>query len=140
MQDPLSRLGYEAIDLVRFVSELELQPHASAIERARLWPDEGPELRHGRFAGYGRLLYLSVSRLPEPGIIDLFLDGRYPEPTVRPAQRLREGETLLAEGLGMGSGRDCRFCIPLWIYAAFPDVAAAIEAGWGTQPPRDGNV
>lgn len=132
MTDPLEQLGYRAIDLERFIAELSLERQVAALRALWDWPNEEKGMRLRRFAGYGRLLAATTLALPEPGIVDLLLDGRSVDPTVRAAQLLKGGEVLMAEGLGLGPGRAPRYSIPLWIYAVQPDAASALEAGWLT--------
>jgi hypothetical protein len=135
MTDPLEQLGYRPIDLDRFVAELNLGRQADAIRDLWTWPGEDAAARRRRFAGYGRLLAATAKSLPEAGIVDLLLDGRGVDPTVRAAQLLKGGEVLLAEGLGLGPGRPPRYSIPTWIWAVFPEAAEALEAGWSGPLP-----
>lgn len=128
--NPLQQLGYQAPDLDRFVFELALDPQKQSLEALLGWPDECPQARSSRIRSYGRLLALATRSQPIPGIIDLYLEQDGSEPTVRPAQMLTGGEVLLAEGLSLGQGRNCRFNIPLWIWALFPAFAADLESGY----------
>ncbi len=130
MTDPLEQLGYRPIDLDRFVTELNLGRQAEALRALWNWPGEAELARRRRFAGYGRLLATAARSLPTAGIVDLLLDGRGVDPTVRAAQLLKGGEVLLAEGLGLGEGRAPRYSVPVWIYAVLPEAAEALEAGW----------
>lgn len=133
MTDPLEQLGYRAIDIDRFVAELSLEHQSAALRSLWEWRGEEKAMRLRRFAGYGRLLAAATQALPEAGIVDLLLDGRNVDPTVRAAQLLKGGEVLMAEGLGVGPGRPPRFSIPLWIWAVLPEAASALEAGWLTK-------
>jgi len=121
------------MDLDRFVGELSLSRQREALSSLRHWFNEDESVCRHRFAGYGRLLALTTSAQETVGIVDLVLDGTSDGPTVRPAQLLRGGEVLMAEGLALGEGRSCRYSVPLWIHACYPEIVSWLELGWHDQ-------